>query len=58
MREETLREADRQRLEQRAKELISEMGERWLLHKTHAPEKGQYNQWGQKAGNETDLRKF
>lgn len=48
MREETLCAGYRLQLERKAKELIEELGEKWLLHKKHAPQKGRYNAYGRK----------
>lgn len=48
MREETLCKGYQMHLEQKVREIIEEMGEKWLLHPIHAPEKGHYNAYGRK----------
>lgn len=33
-------------MEEKLREAILKLGERWLLHPAHSPKKGLYNQWG------------
>jgi hypothetical protein len=33
-------------MEDKLREAILKLGERWLLHPAHSPKKGRYNQWG------------